>query len=314
MGRRASEFTQTEKSTQETVIIRRDTAVALATADRNSSIGTDASKYSGDSASESSPRNLARGSPRSRNSVRSSPFNGRKSSSGSPISGRTSSPTRSRISAPVSRATSRTSSEYPPSDRNSAYDYGSYGDRNSSFEYGNRNSGHEYENKKLDCEYKNNSEVSVGSDSNSSENSDLLTVATSRIVADSRSGESGTTRISPHQFDRTQVSPDSGTQFFIRKHSIRNYTPKRQTSFRGEPTVRGVSFRKAGIDGSYRNRGDGVDIATTYPYNNGIGSSPCKVERLNDTHMNGENSDEYPNNGKVLNKGKPPTTLLVTHL
>ncbi|KAI5729765.1 hypothetical protein M8J76_006371 [Diaphorina citri] len=46
IGRRSSEFSSVEKATQETVITRRDTAVALAAlADRNSSIGTDASKY-----------------------------------------------------------------------------------------------------------------------------------------------------------------------------------------------------------------------------------------------------------------------------
>ncbi|XP_008467664.1 USP6 N-terminal-like protein isoform X2 [Diaphorina citri] len=44
IGRRSSEFSSVEKATQETVITRRDTAVALAAlADRNSSIGTDAS-------------------------------------------------------------------------------------------------------------------------------------------------------------------------------------------------------------------------------------------------------------------------------
>uniref|UniRef100_A0A8D8VK27 USP6 N-terminal-like protein n=1 Tax=Cacopsylla melanoneura TaxID=428564 RepID=A0A8D8VK27_9HEMI len=50
VGRR-TEFSSVEKSTQETVITRRDTAVAMATmlSDRNSSIGTDGSKYDPDS-------------------------------------------------------------------------------------------------------------------------------------------------------------------------------------------------------------------------------------------------------------------------
>ncbi|KAL1456504.1 hypothetical protein WDU94_001232 [Cyamophila willieti] len=55
VGRR-TEFSSVEKSTQETVITRRDNAVAMATmlSDRNSSIGTDASKYDPSSPTPSS--------------------------------------------------------------------------------------------------------------------------------------------------------------------------------------------------------------------------------------------------------------------